>query len=135
MYISIKIILISVVRISVLNVMVMSVYERIKEIGTIAAMGTSPATITKLFLTEGLMLGVFGTLLGSLLSYLIVYVINSVGISFSFGRQSDLVLNPVLHLNEMLIVSVIVILLSLVASISPAIKAANLDPVDALRQN
>ena len=135
MDISIKIILISIVLISVLNVMVMSVYERIKEIGTIAAMGTSPATITKLFLTEGLMLGVFGTLLGSLLSYLIVIVINSVGIAFSFGRQDDLVLNPVLHLNEMLIVSVIVILISLVASISPAIKAANLDPVDALRQN
>ncbi len=135
MDISIKIILISIVLISVLNVMVMSVYERIKEIGTIAAMGTSPATITKLFLTEGLMLGIFGTLLGSLLSYLIVIVINSVGIAFSFGRQDDLVLNPVLHLNEMLIVSAIVILISLIASISPAIKAANLDPVDALRQN
>ena len=135
MDISIKIILISIVLISVLNVMVMSVYERIKEIGTIAAMGTSPATITKLFLTEGLMLGVFGTLLGSLLSYLIVIIINSVGITFSFGRQNDLTLNPILHINEMLIVSVIVILISLVASISPAIKAANLDPVDALRQN
>ena len=135
MDISIKIILISIVLISILNVMVMSVFERIKEIGTIAAMGTSPATITKLFLTEGLMLGIVGTLLGSLISYVIVIVINSVGISFSFGRQDDLVLNPVLHLNEMLIVSGIVILISLVASISPAIKAANLDPVDALRQN
>ncbi len=135
MDISIKIILISIVLISVLNVMVMSVYERIKEIGTIAAMGTSPATITKLFLTEGLMLGVVGTLLGSLSSYNIVVVINTIGISFSFGRQDDLVLNPVLHLNEMLIVSAIVILISLIASISPAIKAANLDPVDALRQN
>lgn len=38
--------------ISILNVMIMSVYERIKEIGTIAAMGTPPATIVKLFLTE-----------------------------------------------------------------------------------
>jgi len=135
MDISIKIILISIVLISVLNVMVMSVYERIKEIGTIAAMGTTPATITKLFLTEGLMLGIVGTLLGSLISYIIVIVINTIGISFSFGRQNDLVLNPVLHLNEMLIVSAIVILISLIASISPAIKAANLDPVDALRQN
>ncbi len=135
MDISIKIILISIVLISVMNVMVMSVYERIKEIGTIAAMGTSPATIIKLFVTEGLMLGLFGTLLGSLLSYGIVFVINSVGIAFSFGRQNDLVLNPVLHVNEMLTVSVIVTLISLVASISPAIKAANLDPVDALRQN
>lgn len=135
MDISIKIILISIVLISILNVMVMSVYERIKEIGTIAAMGTSPATITKLFLTEGLMLGLFGTVVGSVLSWIIVVIVNSVGISYSFGRQSDLVLNPVLHLNEVLIISAIVILISLVASISPAMKAANLNPVDALRQN
>lgn len=135
MDISIKIILISIVLISVLNVMVMSVYERIKEIGTIAAMGTSPATITKLFLSEGLMLGILGTFLGSLLSYVVVLIINTVGISFSFGRQDNLSLNPVLHFNEILFIGLIVILISLIASISPAIKAANLNPVDALRQN
>jgi putative ABC transport system permease protein len=135
MDISIKIILISIVLISILNVMVMSVYERIKEIGTIAAMGTTPSTITKLFLTEGLMLGIFGTIIGSILSYAVVFIINMIGITFSFGRQSGLTLNPVLNINEVLIVSVIVIIISLIASISPARKAAKLNPVDALRQN
>jgi len=132
---SIKIILISIVLISILNVMVMSVYERIKEIGTIAAMGTTPSTITKLFLTEGLMLGIFGAIVGSILSYIIVFIINAVGITFSFGRQDGLTLNPTLSLNEVLVVGVIVILISLIASISPARKAAKLNPVDALRQN
>jgi len=135
MDISIKIILISIVLISVLNVMIMSVYERIKEIGTIAAMGTTPSTITKLFLSEGLMLGIFGTLLGTLLSYIFVFLINMIGIRFSFGRQSDLVLNPSLQTNEVIVVGVIVIIISLVASISPARKASKLNPVDALRQN
>ena len=135
MDISIKIILISIVLISILNVMVMSVYERIKEIGTIAAMGTTPSTITKLFLTEGLMLGIFGATVGSILSFIIVLSINAVGISFSFGRQDTLTLNPTLSINEVLVVSIIVILISLIASISPARKAANLNPVDALRQN
>lgn len=135
MDISIKIILISIVLISVLNVMVMSVYERIKEIGTIAAMGTTPGTITKLFLTEGLMLGIFGAIVGSILSYAFVFVVNTIGITFSFGRQDGLTLNPVLQINEVLMVSVIVIIISLVASISPARKAAKLNPVDALRQN
>ncbi|MEN8302894.1 MAG: FtsX-like permease family protein [Campylobacterota bacterium] len=132
---SIKIILISIVLISILNVMVMSVYERIKEIGTIAAMGTTPSTITKLFLTEGLMLGVFGAIVGSILSFIIVFVINEVGITFSFGRQDSLTLNPTLSLGEVLVVGVIVIFISLIASISPARKAAKLNPVDALRQN
>ena len=132
---SIKIILISIVLISILNVMVMSVYERIKEIGTIAAMGTTPSTITKLFLTEGLMLGIFGAIVGSFISFIIVFIINSVGVTFSFGRQDGLTLNPTLSLNEVLVVGVIVILISLIASISPARKAAKLNPVDALRQN
>ncbi len=132
---SIKIILISIVLISILNVMVMSVYERIKEIGTIAAMGTTPNTIIKLFLSEGLMLGVFGAIVGSTLSLIIVYVINVVGISFSFGRQGALTLNPTLSLGEVVGVGVIVIAISLLASISPARKAAKLNPVDALRQN
>ena len=135
MDISIKIILISIVLISILNVMVMSVYERIKEIGTIAAMGTTPSTIIKLFLTEGLMLGVFGAIIGSILSFIIVFSINAIGITFSFGRQDGLTLNPTLSINEVLVVSVIVILISLIASISPAMKAAKLNPVDALRQN
>ncbi|MGE4418490.1 MAG: ABC transporter permease [Sulfurimonas sp.] len=135
MDISIKIILISIVLISILNVMVMSVYERIKEIGTIAAMGTTPSTITKLFLTEGLMLGVFGTAIGTLLSYIIVFIIKSIGITFSFGREEGLILAPVLNAGEVVFVVLIVIVISLIASISPARKAAKLNPVDALRQN
>ena len=66
MNIAIQIILISIVLISILNVMIMSVYERIKEIGTIAAMGTPPKTIVKLFLTEGLLLGILGAVLGGI---------------------------------------------------------------------
>lgn len=135
MNISIKIILISIVLISILNVMIMSVYERIKEIGTIAAMGTPPATIVKLFLTEGFILGVFGAIVGAILSWIIIKSIDLIGVTFSFGRQSDLVLHPTLLSSDVIMVSIIVIVISLIASISPAIKAAKLDPVDALRQN
>jgi putative ABC transport system permease protein len=115
--------------------MIMSVYERIKEIGTIAAMGTPPSTIVKLFLTEGFMLGVFGAIVGSVISFIIVKVIDMIGISFAFGRQSDLVLHPSLQGSDIMAVSIIVIIISLIASISPAVKAAKLNPVDALRQN
>lgn len=133
MNISIQIILISIVLISILNVMIMSVFERVREIGTIAAMGTPPLTIVKLFLCEGLMLGVFGAVVGSILSLGIVYFLNMVKITYSIGQQSGLILTPSLGLNEILSVSIIVILISLVASISPAIKASRLDPVEALR--
>ena len=133
MNISIQTILISIVLISILNVMMMSVFERVREIGTIAAMGTPPLTIVKLFLCEGLMLGVFGAVLGSVLSSGIVYVLNIVKITYSFGQQSGLELAPKLSLGEIGSVSLVVIFISLVASISPAIKASRLDPVEALR--
>ena len=133
MNISIQTILISIVLISILNVMMMSVFERVREIGTIAAMGTPPLTIVKLFLCEGLMLGVFGAVLGSVLSSGIVYILNIVKITYSFGQQSGLELAPKLSFGEIGSVSIIVILISLVASISPAIKASRLDPVEALR--
>ena len=50
--------LIGVVLVSVLNVMMMSVYERIREIGALAAIGTTPGKIAGLFLTEGLLMGI-----------------------------------------------------------------------------
>ena len=135
MNIAIQIILISIVLISILNVMIMSVYERIKEVGTISAMGTPPKTIVKLFLTEGLMLGIFGAIIGSVVSLIIVEVLYMMEISYSFGKQSSLILQPTLSFSEVGIVSIIVIIIALIASVSPAIKASKLDPVEALRTN
>jgi len=57
--------LVAIVLISVMNVMLMSVYERVKEIGTIAAMGTMPGTILSMFVLEGLALGALGILIGN----------------------------------------------------------------------
>lgn len=135
MNLAIQIILISIVLISILNVMIMSVYERIKEIGTISAMGTPPKTIVKLFLTEGLLLGILGAVLGGVISLAIVEILNMVQITYSFGRESDLILEPVLALKDVVIIGFTVIGISLIASISPAIKASKLDPVEALRSN
>lgn len=135
MNLAIQIILISIVLISILNVMIMSVYERIKEIGTISAMGTPPKTIVKLFLTEGLLLGLLGAILGGVLSLAIVEILDMIKITYSFGRESNLVLSPVLALKDVFVVGAIVVFISLIASISPAIKASKLDPVEALRTN
>ncbi|RLA73634.1 MAG: ABC transporter permease [Epsilonproteobacteria bacterium] len=135
MNIAIQIVLISIVLISILNVMIMSVYERIKEVGTIAAMGTPPATIVKLFMTEGLMLGIFGAILGGALSYIIVKVLYIMEITYSFGKQSSLILEPVLGFGQVVFVGAVVITIALIASVSPAIKASKLNPVEALRTN
>ena len=128
----IKIMLVSIVLISVMNVMVMAVYERIREIGTISAIGTPPAKILSLFLTEGLLLGLGGTALGITISLATIYALNVWKITFSFGMQQGLVLSPSIRAVDVVTISAMVVVMALLASLQPAWKASRMDPVRAL---
>jgi putative ABC transport system permease protein len=128
----IKVMLIGIVLISIMNVMVMAVYERIREIGTIAAIGTLPGRILALFMTEGLLLGVVGAAIGAALSLAGIYVLNVVHVSFTFARQ-QFTLAPTIGIGDILVVSVTVIFVAVLASLQPAWKASRMDPITALR--
>jgi len=132
MTISMKSTMIAIVLISILNVMMMSVYERVREIGTMAAIGTSPGKIMGLFLAEGLSLGVISVLAGNIIGILGIYILNIYKIRFAFGRMDDILLSPTISFSELAWVSVIVILVSVFASLQPAYKASRMEPVDAL---
>ena len=129
----IKVALVAIVMISVMDVMLMAVYERVREIGTIAAIGTLPRTILSMFLIEGFSLGIFGTVVGSALSMVIVLAVRAVHPTFDFGHVRGLVLVPVVSVGDLLIVSGIVVLVSVLASLQPAFKASRMEPVEALR--
>ena len=129
----IKIMLVAIVLVSIMNVMIMAVYERINEIGTIAAIGTRPSKILALFVTEGFLLGVLGTVIGLVISLITIAVMNASKISFDFGRQSGLQLAPTINAGEVLTVVVIVIAIAVLGSLQPAHKAAKMDPITALR--
>lgn len=128
----IKVMLVGIVLISIMNVMMMAVYERIREIGTIAAIGTQPGRILALFMTEGLLLGVVGAAIGAALSLAGIYVLNVVHVSFAFGRQ-QFTLAPTIGAGDVLLVSVTVIVVAVLASLQPAWKASRMDPITALR--
>jgi putative ABC transport system permease protein len=132
MTITMKIIMIAIVLISILNVMMMSVYERVREIGTMAAIGTSPGRIMGLFLAEGLLLGLISTIVGNIIGLAGIFGLNVYKISFAFGRQDNLLLAPTVNITELLWVSSIVLLISVFASLQPAYKASRMEPVDAL---
>lgn len=129
----IKLMLIAIVLVSIMNVMIMAVFERIREIGTISAIGTMPEKILSLFLIEGFSLGVFGVVVGIILAFASVFLINLVKITFNFGRQSGLVLSPSLDTGNILWISAIVIIVSVAAALQPAFKASRMEPVEALR--
>ncbi|MGQ9693980.1 MAG: ABC transporter permease [Thermodesulfobacteriota bacterium] len=134
MTIFIQILLIAVVLISIMNVMIMAVYERIREIGTIAAIGTLPSKILSMFVIEGFCLGVIGVVIGNIIGSAIILLLHVSGwVTFDFGRQKGLVLSPTIDPMNMLIVSAIVIFVSVMASLQPALKASRMEPIKALR--
>ena len=129
----IKLMLIAIVLVSIMNVMVMAVYERIREIGTIAAIGTLPGKIVAMFLIEGFSLGLLGAVVGNILGGAVISVLNVSKLTFNFGRQKGLLLSPDISLQDILTISIIVIIISVLASLQPAYKASRMNPIDALR--
>lgn len=129
----IKIVLVSIVLVSVMNVMIMAVFERIREIGTIAAIGTPPSRILSLFLAEGLMLGLVGTVAGTIISLAAIYGINLWRPTFAFGQQQNLVMAPSIAAGDVLSIALMVVVVAVLASLQPAWKASRMDPISALR--
>jgi len=129
----IQLMLIAVVLISVMNVMLMAVYERTREIGTIAAIGTLPGRILSMFVIEGFSLGLMGAVSGAVLGSLALFILNAIKISFNFGRQQGLILTSSISLSDILTVSVIVVVVAVLAGLRPAFHASRLEPIEALR--
>jgi len=129
----IKLMLIAIVLISIMNVMIMAVYERIREIGTIAAIGTPPKKILSMFVIEGFCLGIFGTVIGNIFGAVIIYIINASKITFDFAMHQGLILSANIKASDIISISVIVIIVSVIASLQPAFKASRMEPITALR--
>ncbi len=108
--------------IGVMNIMTVSVTERTREIGIRKSLGARTGSILTQFLAEAAILTFSGGLIGIILGLTVSYVI-SVVVDFSF------VVNPVL----VIIVVLISTSIGLFFGIYPAKQAANLDPIEALR--
>ncbi|TSA45194.1 ABC transporter permease [bacterium] len=130
----VRIFLFFIVLVSILNVMIMSVYERMGEIGTIASIGTLPSKILALFLTEGITLGIISAIIGNIIGIVILMIISAAKFNFTFGdARTQLTLAPQIPTTEVLLTIIAVVIISALASLQPALKASRMEPVEALR--
>lgn len=123
----------AVATLAIINTLVMAVLERRREIGVMKAIGASDGDVKKLFFTEAGAMGFFGGLLGIALGFAIGKAIN-IGTGI-YLRNHQLPAEPVWILPPWLIGAAIVfsVLVSLLAGLYPASRAAKLDPVQTLK--
>jgi len=122
-----------IVVMSVVNTMGMAVLERTREIGTLRALGLKRRGVGLLFAIEGGMIGLLGSILGIVLNvavWAIIRIVEPTYIPPGVSSRVSLVVNLVPQ--AMLMLAVFLILLSLIAAILPARRAASHNVVDAL---
>jgi len=124
-----------VAAIGITNTMIMSIYERTKEIGIMKVIGATFTDIYSLFITEAGMIGFLGGLFGLGLSYGVSAVINHIGRSYlNFGMPTEeaitiSIIPPLLSLFAV----IFAILIGVVAGLYPAYRAVRLSPIKAIR--
>lgn len=121
-----------VAAIGIANTMMMSIYERTKEIGVIKVLGCDMGNIRNMFLMESGFIGFMGGVVGLIISYSISYVMNNfLGIGqIMMGVDGDISRIP-LWLSASAVV--FAILVGMVAGFFPALRAMKLSPLAAIR--
>jgi ABC-type lipoprotein release transport system permease subunit len=121
------------------NTLAMAVFERVREIGLMLALGMRPASILGQIIVESLLLLSIGLVLGSALAWAAIQPIRD-GIDLSivadgmdmWGMSS--VLYPDLLLSDVILANVTVLVLGFLASLSPAWRASHYQPIEAIRK-
>ena len=112
----------------------MVVREKIKDIGILKSIGYTNKNIRRIFMIEGLLLGFFGMVMGSILSPIVLFILK---ILFKvFMRNGTYYLEELplyISANELIIIYVVTVIVIFISTIFPASRAAKLKPVEALK--
>jgi putative ABC transport system permease protein len=113
--------------IGIMNIMLVSVTERTKEIGLRKAVGARKMDILIQFLTESILLSLFGGIIGIIFGWIISAVVGKI------AAASGTPFSPAVGLDAILLATIFSTAVGLFFGIYPANRAANLEPVEALR--
>jgi len=139
------IILLFIILVAAFNItstLIMVVMEKRRDIGILRTIGVSSGSVLRLFVLEGLYIGLSGTLVGLVLGILLAYNLNPVAEFIAWMMGVDLFNSQIYYFDripvaiqwvDVLWVTVCAVLLTFLSTIYPAWSASRLDPVDALR--
>ena len=134
-----SVIIIAIAGVGILNLLLMAVYERTREIGVLGAMGLKPAQISLLFILEGIMIGLVGVAVGIVFGLAINGLLMKVGLDF--GTYSTITsymalikdkIYPTWGIEKLLMRASMVVIISALAALIPAIEAGRREPAEAL---
>ena len=120
------------------NIMMMVVLERRREIGILKSMGMEPSRILRLFLLEGVVLGIIGSAGGAVLGTALNAWLSVKGIDFSrniagTGVPMDNVIYPGVHPLQVALFFLLGVAVSAIMAFLPSRGAARINPIDAIR--
>jgi len=123
----------------IINTMLMSVLERLKELGMLMAIGMNKKRVFTLIMTESVFLTLTGAIIGMIFCGVILAILGKTGINFGMWAEGfeaigyAAIVYPIVTWQNYIVITLLVIITGIVSSIWPARKALKLNPVDALR--
>ncbi|MGE4233968.1 MAG: ABC transporter permease [Bacteriovoracia bacterium] len=118
---------------AIINTSMMTVSERVREIGTLMAIGYKRSHILSVFLIESATIGLLGGITGVTIGSSLVFLMRGLGLRFSFpGTRVPIVIEPFVTLDFVALVLFLSCISALVAALYPSYRASRLSPVKAL---
>jgi ABC-type lipoprotein release transport system permease subunit len=123
----------------IINVMLMAVFERIREFGVLISIGMKTSKLFMMIVIESFIIGIMGTGLGITLGLIIQAPLSKIGINLSIFAESlksygvGAVIYPAASMDNLISLLIMIPFVSVIAALYPAYKAIKLEPVSAIR--